>query len=119
VPLRQIYGQTETAGAYTVHLADDVDMNTVGKPFPGVEIKIVAPDENGVGEIVARHDGLMAGYYRNEKATTEDLRDGWMYSGDAGYFDKKGHLVVIDRIKDIAETANRVRFSPQFIENKL
>ena len=119
VPLRQIYGQTETAGAYTVHLADDVDMNTVGKPFPGVEIRIVAPDENGVGEIVARHGGLMAGYYKNDKASVEDLRDGWMYSGDAGYFDKKGHLVVIDRIKDIAETANRVRFSPQFIENKL
>ncbi|MEN2976959.1 long-chain fatty acid--CoA ligase [Tistrella bauzanensis] len=119
VPLRQIYGQTETAGAFTVHLAGDVDMNTVGKPFPGVEVKIVDPDENGVGEIVARHGGLMAGYYNNEKATREDLRDGWMHSGDAGFFNPQGHLVVIDRIKDIAETSGRVRFSPQFIENKL
>lgn len=119
VPLRTIYGQTETAGAYTVHRADDIDFETVGVPFPGVEVKVINPDANGVGEIVARHNALMAGYYKNEKATREDLIDGWMHSGDAGYFNENGHLIVIDRIKDIAETNKGVRFSPQYIENKL
>ncbi|HYD31284.1 MAG TPA: long-chain fatty acid--CoA ligase [Azospirillaceae bacterium] len=120
VPLRQIYGQTETMGAYTVHRGNDVDFDTVGVGFdPGVELRIENPDAHGMGEIVARHPNMFAGYYKNEGATTADVRDGWMYTGDAGYIDAKGHLVVIDRIKDIATTATGVRFSPQYIENKL
>ena len=64
--------------------------------------------------------GMFLGYYKNEKATKEDVRDGWMHTGDAGYFKKEnGHLVVIDRIKDLSETSTGVRYSPQFIENKL
>jgi long-chain acyl-CoA synthetase len=120
VPLRQIYGQTETMGIYTVHAADEVDFDTVGKPLCGeVEIRVENPDQNGVGEIVTRHPNMFAGYYRNEAATAAELRDGWMHTGDAGFFDKRGHLVVIDRIKDIATTAGGDRFSPQYIENKL
>ncbi|WP_207462638.1 long-chain fatty acid--CoA ligase [Azospirillum sp. SYSU D00513] len=120
VPLRQIYGQTETMGAYTVHRAGDVDFDTVGVPFDeGIQVKVVDPDANGVGEIVVRHPNMFTGYYRNEAATAADLRDGWMHTGDAGYFDKRGHLVVIDRIKDIATTRRGDRFSPQYIENKL
>jgi len=120
VPLRQIYGQTETMGAYTVHRGDDVDFDTVGVPFDdGVQVKVIDPDHNGVGEIVTTHPNMFAGYYRNENATVADMRDGWMHTGDAGYFDKKGHLVIIDRIKDIATTAKGDRFSPQYIENKL
>ena len=120
VPLRQIYGQTETMGAYTVHRAGDVDFDTVGVPFDdGVKVKVIEPDQNGVGEIVVSHPNMFAGYYRNEASTTADLRDGWMHTGDAGFFDKKGHLVIIDRIKDIATTSNNDRFSPQYIENKL
>ncbi len=120
VPLRQIYGQTETMGAYTVHRGTDVDFDTVGVPFDdGIEVKVIDADHNGVGEIVTRHPNMFAGYYRNEKATVADMRDGWMHTGDAGFFDKKGHLVIIDRIKDIATTAQGDRFSPQYIENKL
>jgi long-chain acyl-CoA synthetase len=120
VPLRQLYGQTELLGAYTIHTAEDVDFNTVGVPFDKtIEVKIDNPDANGVGEIVTRHPNMFAGYFKNEAATKADLRDGWMHTGDAGYFDPKGHLVVIDRIKDIATTARGDRFSPQFIENKL
>lgn len=120
VPLRQIYGQTETMGAYTVHRGDDVDFDTVGLPFDdGIQVKVIDPDHNGVGEIVTTHPNMFAGYYRNEKATMGDVRDGWMHTGDAGFFDKKGHLVIIDRIKDIATTAHGDRFSPQYIENKL
>lgn len=120
VPLRQIYGQTELAGAYTIHRPDDVDFDTVGLPFDNTEIRIDNPDRNGVGEIVARNTGMFAGFYRNEDATQGDVRDGWMYTGDAGYIKaQNGHLVVIDRIKDLATTSGGTRFSPQFIENKL
>ena len=121
VPLRQIYGQTELAGAYTIHAADDVDYDSVGVPFEGSDIRIDNPDENGVGEIIARNPGMFSGYFKNVEATRESVdSEGWMSTGDAGYFKKEnGHLVVIDRISDIAVTACGARFSPQFIENKL
>jgi long-chain acyl-CoA synthetase len=120
VPLRQLYGQTETHGAYTLHRPDDVDFDTVGHGFDdGIEIKIERADSNGVGEVVARHPNMFVGYYKNPEATAADIHDGWLHTGDAGYFDQKGHLVVIDRIKDLAETARGTRFSPQYIENKL
>jgi len=120
VPLRQIYGQTELSGAYTIHRADDVDFDTVGVPFDTSEVRIDNPDANGVGEIVARGAGTFLGFYGNEEATRADLRDGWMHTGDAGYIKKEnGHLVVIDRIKDLATTSTGTRFSPMFIENKL
>ncbi len=120
VPLRQLYGQTELAGAYTIHAADDVDFDSVGIPFKTSEVRIDNPDENGVGEIVARTPGMFLGYYKNAAAAAATLEDGWMRTGDAGYFKKEnGHLVVIDRISDIATTSTGARFSPQFIENKL
>jgi long-chain acyl-CoA synthetase len=120
VPLRQIYGQNELAGAYTIHRSGDVDFDTVGLPFDNTEIRIDQPDPNGVGEIVARNSGMFKGFYRNEEATRADVRDGWMHTGDAGYIKQEnGHLVVIDRIKDLATTSGGTRFSPQFIENKL
>ena len=118
VPLRQLYGQTELLGAYTIHTPDAVDFDTVGVPFgPEIEVRIHEPDQNGVGEIVTRHPHMFAGYLG--VAETPDLRDGWLHTGDAGYFDPRGQLVVIDRIKDIATTSGGDRFSPQFIENKL
>ncbi|MGB0681146.1 MAG: long-chain fatty acid--CoA ligase [Magnetovibrionaceae bacterium] len=119
VPLRQLYGQTELCGAYTLHEPDDVDFDTVGVPFQNAEVKVIDADENGVGEIVARNSGMFTGYYKNEEATKADIRDGWMHTGDAGYFNDGGHLVVIDRIKDLAETTRGAKFSPMFIENKL
>lgn len=120
VPLRQLYGQTELCGAYTIQLSGELDFDSCGVPFPGAEVRIADPDENGVGEIQAKTPGMFAGYYKNEQATRETLtEDGFMKTGDAGYFDSKGRLVVIDRMKDIAVTSAGVRFSPQFIENKL
>ncbi len=120
VPLRQIYGQTEMGGAYTIHRADDIDFDSVGIPFDSAEIRIHDPDDQGVGEIHARSTGMFLGYYKNEEATRADVHDGWMHTGDAGYIKQEnGHLVVIDRVKDIATTSRGIRFSPQFIENKL
>lgn len=120
IPLRQLYGQTEAVGVYTLHRPDDIDIDSVGVPLtPEIEVRIDRPDGNGVGEIVTRHPNLFLGYYKNEAATKEALVDGWLRTGDAGYLTPKGHLVVIDRIKDIATTARGDLFSPQYVENKL
>ena len=120
VPLRTLYGQTETLGAFTLHKPDEVDPDTTGVSMSDeIEIEVRDPDVNGVGEIVVRHPNMFSGYYKNEAATAAEVRDGWMHSGDAGYFNKAKQLVVIDRIKDMAQTARGDRFSPQYIENKL
>ncbi|MDI4658404.1 long-chain fatty acid--CoA ligase [Xanthobacter autotrophicus] len=120
VPMRQLYGQTELLGAYTLHKAEDVDFDTVGVPFDGVEIRIDDPDPNGLGEVVTRHGNAFTGYFRNDEETAKSFVDGgWMRTGDAGFFNARGHLVVIDRIRDMAQTAHGDRFSPQYIENKL
>ncbi|OQW58694.1 MAG: AMP-dependent synthetase [Proteobacteria bacterium SG_bin9] len=120
VPLRTLYGQTETLGAFTLHEANAVDPDTTGIAMGReIEIKIEQPDPNGVGEVVVKHPNMFLGYYKNEAATGADLRGGWMYSGDAGYFNDNKQLVIIDRIKDLAETSRGDRFSPMYIENKL
>jgi long-chain acyl-CoA synthetase len=120
VPLRTLYGQTELLGAYTLHREGKVDPDTTGVVMGDeIEIRIEAPDSQGVGEIVVRHPNMFHGYYKNPEASAADIRDGWMRSGDAGYFNDTRQLVVIDRIKDLAETSHGARFSPQYIENKL
>ena len=120
VPLRTLYGQTELLGAYTLHPSGEVDPDTTGVAMDEtIEIRVDNPDVNGVGEIVVRHPNMFLGYYKNPEASVADIEDGWMRSGDAGYFNDNRQLVVIDRIKDLAETSRGDRFSPQYIENKL
>jgi long-chain acyl-CoA synthetase len=120
VPLKQLYGQTEGLGAYTIHSTDDVNHDTVGLPFSECELRIKNPDSEGLGEILVKHPHMMSGYYQNEEETRAVFdEEGFFQTGDAGYFDEKKHLVVIDRISDLAETSKGVRFSPQFIENKI
>ncbi len=114
VNLKQIYGQTEINGIAVVHRDGDIKFQTVGTPIPETEIKI---DESG--EILMRSPAVMEGFYRNPQATAESLQDGWLRSGDAGYFDEDGHLIVIDRAKDVMTLHDGTKFSPQFIENKL
>jgi long-chain acyl-CoA synthetase len=120
VPLRTLYGQTELLGAYTLHRPSEVNPDTVGVAMADtIGIRVQNPDVHGVGEIVVRHPNMFLGYYKSPEASAADLRDGWMQSGDAGYFNTDKQLVVIDRIKDLAETTRGERFSPQYIENKL
>ena len=108
VPLRTLYGQTELLGAYTLHPFGKVDPDTTGVPMADdIEIRIENPDIHGVGEIVVRHPNMFLGYYKNPEASAADMKDGWMHSGDAGYFNDNKQLVVIDRIKDLAETVAR------------
>ncbi|MGB1249452.1 MAG: AMP-binding protein [Candidatus Promineifilaceae bacterium] len=114
VNLKQVYGQTEAAGLSVIHRDGDVKFQSVGTPMPGTEVKIAES-----GEILLRSEAIFAGYYGNEKATNEAIVDGWLQSGDAGYFDDDGHLIVIDRAKDVMTLHDGTKFSPQFIENKL
>ncbi len=82
VPLKQLYGQTEAAGAYTLQVHPEVDCDTSGVPFDDTEIRVVDADESGVGEIATRHPGLFKGYFRNDAATRETLaEDGWLLDG--------------------------------------
>ncbi|QGY40019.1 AMP-binding protein [Pseudodesulfovibrio cashew] len=115
VNLKQIYGQTEIAGISCIHKEGEVDFTSVGAPIPETEVKIT--DE---GEIVSRSPAVFLGYYKNEEATRETVsEDGWLRSGDAGYFDDNGRLVVIDRLKDVMHLNGGTQFSPQFLENKI
>ena len=114
VNLKQVYGLTETTGAACLHRNDDVRLGTVGRPYPGTEIKI---DESG--EILFRGPLVFAGYYKNPEATAEIFRDGWLQSGDAGFYDANDQLVVIDRAKDVTALTDGTKFAPQYIENKL
>jgi long-chain acyl-CoA synthetase len=115
VNLKQIYGQTEICGIAVMHADDDVKFATVGKPCPGTDIRIADS-----GEILLRSKAVFHGYYGNDSASAETVDgDGWLHTGDAGYLDEHGHLVVIDRAKDVMEMPDGTRFSPAFIENKL
>jgi len=114
INLKQIYGQTEVAGISVLHRDEDIRFQTVGKPLPQTDIR-VADD----GEILARGPSVFQGYFRDADATTQSLEDGWLHSGDAGYLDDAGHLVVIDRLKDVMTLSDGTAFSPQFLENKL
>jgi long-chain acyl-CoA synthetase len=115
VNLKQIYGQTEICGIAVMHTDDDVKFATVGKPCPGTDLRIA---DNG--EILLRSNAVFQGYYNNDGATSDTVDgEGWLHTGDAGYLDEHGHLVVIDRAKDVMEMPDGTRFSPAFIENKL
>ena len=112
--LKQVYGQTETSGICVVHPDGDVRAGTVGKPTPGTRVRI-----SESGEILVAGESVFLGYYNNPEATARALEDGWLRTGDAGFLDEHGHLVMIDRVTDVLKMADGSRFSPALIENKL
>ncbi|MBW2066420.1 MAG: AMP-binding protein [Deltaproteobacteria bacterium] len=114
VNLKQIYGQTEIAGISIVHRDGDVKFDTVGTPIPETEVRIKED-----GEIISRSPSVFQGYYKNEEATRTTLVDGWLYSGDRGFIDEDGHLVVFDRSKDVMTLNDGRPFSPQYLETRL
>ncbi len=116
IPLRQLYGQTEQLGAYTIHDKNDINFDSVGYPFKEVNISIDNADKEGVGEIIVKNKNSMHGYLGISESF---LKNDWFYTGDAGYLNKEGHLVVIDRMLDLSFTQHNLRYSPQYIENKL
>jgi long-chain acyl-CoA synthetase len=109
------YGLSEVTTAATVNRLEDFRFGTVGKPLPGVEIRI-ADD----GEVLIRSDTVFAGYYRDDDATRETLDDeGFVHTGDVGHLDNDGFLVITDRKKDIIVTAGGKNVAPQNLENEL
>jgi long-chain acyl-CoA synthetase len=114
ISLKQIYGQTEISGISCVHKNNDINPDTMGEPIPETEVKI-----SESGEILSKSPAVFLGYYKQPEETAKTVIDGWLHSGDAGYLTPDGHIVVIDRIKDVMSLIDGVKFSPQFIENKL
>jgi len=114
VNLKQIYGQTEIAGISIVHRDGGVKFDTVGTPIPETEVKITE-----AGEIITKSPSVFLGYYKNDEATVKTLVDNWLYSGDRGFIDEDGHLVVFDRSKDVMTLRDGRPFSPQYLETRL
>jgi long-chain acyl-CoA synthetase len=112
--LKQVYGSTETSGICVLHPDGEIRAETVGKPTPGTRVRI-----SDTGEILVSGASVFLGYYKNPEATATALDDGWLHTGDAGLLDDEGHLVMIDRLKDVLKLADGSRFSPALIENKL
>lgn len=119
INLKQLYGSTETAVFVCLQPDHEAMADTVGIPCEGVEIKVA---ENG--EILVKSPGLLKEYYKNPAATAEVLTaDGWYHTSDAGFIDAKGHLKIIDRVKDVGRikggTNDGAMFAPKYVENKL
>lgn len=112
--LKQCYGLTEAGGIFQVQPDDEVKPETVGKPLPRTRVKI-AEDQ----EVLVSSKSVFVGYYQNPEATAAALIDGWFHTGDAGYYDEDGHLVIIGRKEDIMRTKEGEAFSPDFIETRL
>ena len=113
LPLKSLYATTE-GGALTGAYNDDICADSVGLAHKGTNIKITKD-----GELICKQDGIFAGYYKDPDKTAEVLRDGWFYSGDCCVIREDGHVVFIERLKDIVELANGYKLAPQFIESRL
>jgi long-chain acyl-CoA synthetase len=115
INLKQLYGSTETCVLICIQPDGQVKPDTVGPPVKGVEIKLTDNKE-----VLVKTPGLFKEYYKRPEATREAIdAEGWFHTGDAGYFDKDGHLKIIDRVKDVGKMADGSLFAPKYVENKL
>lgn len=122
INLLQGYGLTETSPVLAGENDKYKRAGSVGFPLPGITIEIAEPNEEGIGEIRAKGPTIMQGYYENEEATNEVLKDGWLYTGDLGYIDKDGYLFITGRKKDVIVLKNGKNIYPEELEiliNKL
>jgi long-chain acyl-CoA synthetase len=113
LPLKSLYWSTE-GGALTGAKNDDIRPETVGPVHKGTEVRIT-----NNGEIVYRQPGIFVGYYNDPDKTAEVLKDGWFYSGDSGFIAEDGHVILLDRVKDLVELASGNKLAPQSIESRL
>jgi long-chain acyl-CoA synthetase len=108
------WGMTETSTAATISTPEDFKIGTIGKPFPGCEVKIAAD-----GEILVKGPNVFQGYYKNEQATRETIVDGWLHTGDIGEIDAEGFIKITGRKKDIIITAGGKNITPANLENEI
>jgi long-chain acyl-CoA synthetase len=115
INLKQVYGATEASALIACQADTEANPNTVGRPIPQVDVKI---DDRG--EVLLKGPNVFRGYFKQDEVTRDTVTgEGWLKTGDAGFFDKQGHLVIIDRAKDVGKLTDGSAFAPQFIENKL
>jgi len=114
----QGYGLTETSPIITLNPTEAYKETSVGKVLPGMEMKIIDPDDEGRGQIVVKGPMVMQGYYKNEKATKESFQDGWLLTGDVGYLDSDNYLYLTGRAKNLIVTEGGKNVYPEEIENR-
>lgn len=110
------YGLTEASPVVTVNPIERQKRGSVGLPLPGVQVRIAQPDERGIGEILVKGSNVMVGYFKDEAATSQAIKDGWLHTGDLGYIDPHGYLYICGRMKDVIVTAAGKNVYPEEIE---
>ena len=113
----QGYGLTETSPTISSETYRYLKPGSTGKLMPNVEGRILEPNEEGIGELIVRGDNVMLGYYDNQEATDEVIKDGWLYTGDLAYFDEEGYLFICGRKKNVIVMKNGKNVFPEEIEN--
>lgn len=116
LPMIQGYGMSECSPIIAVNQDRYSKAASVGRPMPGTQVRIDSPDENGIGEVVCKSPSVMMGYYDNPEATAEVLKDGWLYTGDLGYFDEDGFLYLTGRKKTVIVTKGGKNIFPEEVE---
>ena len=116
IPVANGYGLTEAGTAITVNDLKPFRADTVGKPLPGMEVHILNPDQNGIGEVAVRSKTVMSGYLDDPELTAEAIVDGWLHTGDLGRFDSSGHLQLFGRKKNMIVTEEGKNIYPEDIE---
>jgi len=112
--LKQCYGLTEAGGIFQVQPDDEIKVETVGKTLPGFQVRLSEEQE-----VLVKSDTLIAGYHNDYRATEAAFQDGWLKTGDAGYLDDDGHLIIIGRKEDIIRDKMGHAFSPDFVETRI
>lgn len=116
VTLVQGYGLSETSPVVAAENPEHIKYGSVGYPLPGIDVKIIDPDENNIGEIAVRGANVMLGYYNDEESTKKVFRDGYFLTGDMGYFDDDGYLYITGRKKNVIVLANGKNVFPEELE---
>jgi long-chain acyl-CoA synthetase len=117
IPVANGYGLTEAGTAITVNDLKPFRADTVGKPLPGMEVRILNPDTEGIGEVSVRSKTVMSGYLNEPELTAETIVDGWLMTGDLGRFDSAGHLQLFGRKKNMIVTEEGKNIYPEDIES--
>ncbi|MBK5253238.1 MAG: AMP-binding protein [Peptostreptococcaceae bacterium] len=115
-PMIQGYGMTENSPIIAVNLDRYSKAGSAGKPMPGTEVRIIDQDEDGIGEIICKGTSVMIGYYKDSESTAEVLKDGWLHTGDLGYFDDEGFLYITGRKKSVIVTKGGKNIFPEGVE---